>query len=99
MKEKDPEEIYVEELEELDATYISEKKRILNEYAKAVCPYKKGDVVKDEEGWIRIDKMTVTYRKDNFPLVGVEGVGLTRHKEVRIDGKRRHISIENIIKE
>lgn len=93
-----PGEQYVESITALDEEYQAEKKRILYEYARAVCPCKKGDKVHDETGWIRVDKILITYRNDDLPEIHVSGVMLTRHKEVRIDGKTRAINIEDILK-
>lgn len=94
----DAEEKYVEEITELEDSYLEEKKRIIYDYAQAVCPYHKGDIVKDADGYIRITRLLVTYVKDDLPLVQVSGVVLNRHKEERRDGKTRTINAENIIK-
>lgn len=92
-----PEEQYTESITALEEEYVAEKTRILHEYARAVCPCKKGDKVHDEIGWIRVDRISITYRNNDLPEIYVSGVMLTRHKEVRVDGKTRAINIENIL--
>ena len=92
-------ETYLKEMDSIREIYVEEKSRIVKEYAKSVCPYHKGDKVHDAVGWICVDKVLVTYRHNDFPRIEVEGIMLTRHKEVRVDGKRRRIDIVNLLKE
>lgn len=83
----DAKQKYLDEIRELDESYLEEKRRILLEYARQHCPYKRGDQVRDATGWIEIQKVLVTYRRKNLPQIELHGVCLTKSKNHALMGQ------------
>ena len=93
----DAKQKYLDEIRELDESYLEEKRRILLEYARQHCPYKRGDQVRDATWWIEIQKVLVTYRRKNLPQIELHGVCLTKSKKPCSNGATRTILLDEII--
>lgn len=80
---------YYDEVTALDEMYREEMVRIMKEYAKSVFPYNKGSKVKYGREEVVVEKVLLTFVKDDFPIISIIG----RFN----NGKKKEINIDDLI--
>lgn len=95
MSNKEDLKQYEEALNKIDKTAAAKKKHLAKEYALSHNPIKKGDIITDHIGSIRVDKL-VEILYFTPPSCIYDGVQVTKTGKPYKSGKRRSVCQENL---